>query len=69
VPIPMSEVFDKWLEHSLALRRKQGLLKPSTAKSYTSMVKIHRRRALQRLRHGFYLQWKRPSDRHSVHKR
>jgi hypothetical protein len=28
-----------------------------------------RRRALQRLRHGFDLQWKRPSDRHSIHER
>jgi hypothetical protein len=49
-PIPMGEVFDKWLEHSLALRRKQGLLKPSTAKSYTSMVKIHLRPAFEHVR-------------------
>jgi len=28
-----------------------------------------RRRALERLRHGFDLEWKRPSDRSSVHER
>ena len=28
-----------------------------------------RRRALERLRHGFDLRWKRPIDRHSVHER
>jgi hypothetical protein len=28
-----------------------------------------RGRAIERLRHGFDLQWKRPSDRHSVHER
>jgi integrase len=49
-PIPMSEVFDNWLENSLKLRKKQGLLKPSTVKSYGSMVRIHLRPAFERCR-------------------
>jgi integrase len=40
-PTPMSEVFKNWLDNYVAVRRKQGLLKPSTAKSYKSMVKSH----------------------------
>jgi len=49
-PMPMGEVFDKWVENSLKLRRKQGMLKPSTAKSYTSMVRIHLRPAFAQCR-------------------
>jgi hypothetical protein len=46
----MGEVFDNWLENSLSVRKKEGLLKPSTVKSYTSMVKIHLRPAFERCR-------------------
>jgi integrase len=49
-PIPMGELFDKWLEHSLAVRRKQGLLKPSTSKGYESMVRVHLRPAFEHCR-------------------
>jgi integrase len=63
-PIPMGELFDKWLENWLALRRKQGLLKPSTAKSYASMVRIHLRPAFEhcrsdRLSAGIVGEWER----------
>lgn len=44
-PALMGEVFDRWLEHSLAVRLKEGSLKPSTAKSYTSMIEEHLRPA------------------------
>jgi integrase len=44
-PAMMSEVFDRWLTHSLAVRLKEGRLKPSTAKSYRSMVEGHLRPA------------------------
>ena len=40
-PLPMADVFDRWLTHSLEVREKQALLKPSTAKSYRSMVETH----------------------------
>jgi integrase len=42
-PAPMATVLDQWLERSLAVRVKQGLLKPSTASSYRSMVAAHLR--------------------------
>jgi integrase len=41
----MKEVFDCWLDDSLGLRIKQGLLKDSTAKSYRSMLETHLRPA------------------------
>jgi len=41
----MGDVFDRWLEHSLDVRVKEGSLKPSTAKSYKSMVAEHLRPA------------------------
>jgi integrase len=44
-PIPMGELFDQWLSRSLEVRVKQGLLKPSTSKSYRSMVEAHLRPA------------------------
>lgn len=44
-PALMGEVFDRWLEHSLAVRLKEGSLKPSTGKSYRSMVDEHLRPA------------------------
>jgi integrase len=44
-PLAMGDVFDRWLSHSLEVRLKQGLLKPSTAKSYRSMVETHLRPA------------------------
>jgi len=44
-PILVSQLLDRWLEHSLEVRVKQGLLKPSTAKSYRSMVREHLRPA------------------------
>jgi integrase len=37
-PLTLSAVIDRWLTASLEVRVKQGLLKPSTAKSYRSMV-------------------------------
>lgn len=40
-PVLMGEVFDRWLEHSLSVRVKEGSIKPSTAKSYRSMVAEH----------------------------
>lgn len=46
-PIPMGELFDRWSSHSLEVREKQGLIKPSTAKSYRSMVATHLRPAFQ----------------------
>jgi integrase len=42
---PMGDVFDRWLEDSLAVRVNEGSLKPSTAKSYRNMVKTHLRPA------------------------
>jgi integrase len=44
-PALMGEVFDRWLEHSLDVRVKEGSLKPSTAKSYRSMIAEHLRPA------------------------
>lgn len=46
-PLGMGEVLDRWLSHSLDVRLKTGLLKPSTAKSYRSMVKTHLRPAFK----------------------
>jgi integrase len=43
----MAVVFDRWLTHSLDVRVKQGLLKPSTAKSYRSMLDTHLRPAFK----------------------
>lgn len=40
-PVLMSDLYDRWFTHSLDLRVKQGLIKPSTAKSYRSMLKTH----------------------------
>ena len=42
-PLLMNCLFDRWLDHSLEVRLKQGLLKPSTAKSYRSMLASHLR--------------------------
>lgn len=44
-PAPLGEVFDRWLTHSLKVRVQEGSLKPSTAKSYRSMLKEHLRPA------------------------
>jgi integrase len=44
-PALMGEVFDRWLELALDVRMKEGSLKPSTAKSYRSMVEEHLRAA------------------------
>jgi integrase len=44
-PTLMGEVFDRWLEHALDVRVKEGSLKPSTAKSYRSMLAEHLRPA------------------------
>src|SRR5262245_4803468 len=44
-PTLMGEVFDRWLEHSLDVRLKEGSVKPSTVKSYRSMVAEHLRPA------------------------
>jgi integrase len=44
-PALMAEIFDRWLEHSLEVRLKEGSLKPSTAKSYRSMIAEHLRPA------------------------
>jgi integrase len=40
-PTLMAEVFDRWLTLSVAVRAQEGSLKPSTAKSYKSMVGEH----------------------------
>ena len=40
-PTLMGEVFDRWLEHAVQIRVKEGSLKPSTAKSYKSLVAEH----------------------------
>lgn len=42
-PLVVGELFDRWLTESLDVRRKQGLLKSSTAKSYRSMLETHLR--------------------------
>ncbi len=42
-PTLMGEVFDRYLEHAVNVRVKEGTLKPSTAKSYRSMVAEHLR--------------------------
>lgn len=42
-PLAVGELFDRWLTESLDVRRKQGLLKSSTAKSYRSMLETHLR--------------------------
>lgn len=42
-PTSMATVLDQWLDRSLGLRLKQGLIKPSTAASYRSMVAAHLR--------------------------
>src|SRR5262245_36258485 len=44
-PTLMGEVFDRWLELDLAVRIQEGSLKPSTAKSYRSMIAEHLRPA------------------------
>jgi Phage integrase family len=61
-PLPMGTVLDRWLADSLALRVKQGLLKPSTEKSYRSMLATHLRPAFgeyrsDMLRHGDVNAW------------
>jgi integrase len=67
-PLPMGIVFDRWLSDSLAIRVKQGLLKPSTEKSYRSMLATHLRPAFgeyrsDMLRHGDVNAWaKRMAD-------
>jgi integrase len=40
-PALMKDVLDRWLTHSMEVRRKLGQLKPSTEKSYRSMVATH----------------------------
>jgi integrase len=49
-PMLVGPLLDRWIEHSLDVRVKQGLLKPSTAKSYRSMVKEHLRPAFAEFR-------------------
>jgi len=49
-PTPMGEVFDRWLSHSLEVRLLEGSLKPSTAKSYRSMLAEHLRPAFAEIR-------------------
>ena len=49
-PARMGEVFDRWLAYSLEVRVKEGSLRPSTAKSYRSMVEEHLRPALEEVR-------------------
>jgi integrase len=44
-PALMGEVFDRWLEHSLGVRLKEGSLRPSTGKAYRAMVSEHLRPA------------------------
>lgn len=49
-PTLMEEVFDRWTEHSLGVRLKEGSLRPSTAKSYKSMLNEHLRPAFGKVR-------------------
>ena len=42
-PLLMKDLFDRWITWSLDIRVKQGLLKPSTTKSYRSMLASHLR--------------------------
>lgn len=49
-PAAMKDVFDRWIKYSVDVRLKQGNLKPSTAKSYRSMLKVHLRPAFDSLR-------------------
>jgi integrase len=61
-PLAMAKVFDRWLNDSLELRVKQGLLKLSTAKSYRSMIDTHLRPAFgdyrsDRLTHAVVNGW------------
>jgi integrase len=49
-PLVVGDLFDRWLSESLDVRRKQGLLKPSTAKSYKSMLETHLRPAFGEFR-------------------
>ena len=61
-PLVVSALLNRWLTHSLELRLKQGLLKPSTAKSYRSMVETHLRPSLgehrsDRLSHEAIAEW------------
>lgn len=49
-PLPMGELFDAWLSRSLEVRLKTGVLKPSTAKSYRSVVEVHLRPAFENYR-------------------
>jgi integrase len=49
-PLLVGALLDRWLTHSLDTRMKQGLLKPSTAKSYRSIVKEHLRPAFEHCR-------------------
>jgi integrase len=44
-PALMGQVFDRWVELELDVRLKEGSLKPSTAKSYRSMIDEHLRPA------------------------
>lgn len=55
-------LFTRWQTHSLDVRVKQGLVKPSTAKSYRSMVAAHLRPAFgeyrsDRLSHAAIAEW------------
>ena len=44
-PTLMGDVFDSYLEHALEVRVQEGSLKPSTMKSYRSMIEEHFRPA------------------------
>jgi integrase len=44
-PVLLGEVFDRWLTDSLQVRLNLGELKPSTSKSYRSMIAAHLRPA------------------------
>lgn len=61
-PQLMDAVFDRWETHSLEVRLKQGLMKPSTAKAYRSMLTTHLRPAFgairsDRLRAAVLAEW------------
>ena len=48
--VPMDEVFDRWLSHSLEVREMTGELKPSTVGSYKWLLERHLRPAFGRYR-------------------
>jgi len=61
-PLLVKGLFDRWITHSLDVRVKQGLIRPSTVKSYRSMLEAHLRpffgeHRSDRLTHAIVSDW------------